>query len=477
MKFIDRAGKPIGSTTLGRQVLAAASSNPELTEEIASVKNWRKQYLPIFRKVAKLEMMSSFSALDVASRGLAEFEQSVLTDDSRVLMEVVREAWRKSKDAVALVAIRGTGALVVPKINAEKFVAQKLAEPGILEALRDFNLEKIDENLLVALAGGAEYSPARTWLDWGGTVAIVARNRKELWQELIAHTRNSSGTLYVPVLKSRVGQIDVQNLNDDELASVAGLDLTEDFEAIAGWMSMLARTDGRRIVLGSYAYAPGVKHLQAQAVQHCLARTITEALPKSRVVLTWLATPTDSYVVSDDIKLDIDQRFNKRSLITRIRDVLFMVRKHNPETFEDETGRRLLVIDSTSSLQGPSYALAKRLQRWLAYQQVFADRNVAYLVSPPAKTKSVLNVRILHATYAGSPKFGLIPFEVKDAVELSAALLICVLNDPKKLNPMSSYLDLAVHGGLWRLIYRPSDAWRASTIRGLSALLRRPKTL
>ncbi|MEY3406411.1 MAG: hypothetical protein RLZZ556_483 [Actinomycetota bacterium] len=473
MKFIDAAGNPIGSTALGRQVLAAAAGDEKITNEIAGIKNWRKDYLPIFRKVAKLEMMNSYSALDVASRGLAEFERSVLTDDSRVLMEVVREAWRNSKDAVALVTIKGTGAVSQPKIGAEEYVNQKLAEPGIIEELKNFNLDTIDENLLIALAGGAEYSPARTWLDWGGTVAIVARARKELWHELISHARKSAGTLYVPVLKSRVNGIDVQNLNDDQLADVAGLDLIKDYEAISGWLSMIARTDSRRIVLGSYAYAPGVKHIEAQAVQHCLARTITEALPKSRVVLTWLATPTDSYVVSEDIRRDIDERFSKRSFVTRFRDLVFLVRKHQPETFVDETGRNLVVIDSTSSLQGPSYALAKRVQRWLAYQQVYADRNVAYLVSPPAKTRSVLNVRILHATYAGSPKFGLIPFEVNEAVDLSAALLICVLNSPKKLTPMATYLDLAVHGGLWRLIYRPRDAWRASTIRGLSALLRK----
>ena len=91
-----------------------------------------------------------------------------------------------------------------------------------------------------------------------------------------------------------------------------------------------------------------------------------------------------------------------------------------------------------------------------------------------AKTQSVLGVRILRATFAGSPKFGLIPFEVKEAVDLSAALLICVLNEPKRLSPMASYIDLAVHGGLWRLIYRPNDAWRASTVRGLAGLFRKP---
>lgn len=474
MKFIDAEGNPIGSTGLGRQILSAAANEPELTARIGAIKNWRKDYLPIFRDVAKLEMRNSHAALDVATRGLAEFERSVLTDDGKVLVDSVRDAWRNSKDAVAMVMVKGSGKVVDPIIDADNFVAQHLAEPGVVTTLKGFNLNSINENLLIALAGGAEYSPARTWLEWGGTVAIVARAREDLWSELISLARRSSGTLYVPVLKSKTSGLDVHNLDDKQLAKVAGLDLVKDYQAIAGWLSMLARTENRKLVLGSYAYAPGTKHIEVQAVQHALARAMTEALPKSRVVLTWLATPTDSYAVTAEFVEDIDERFAKRSPGTKLRDAVYRVRKHQPEIFKDETGRTLAVIDSTSSLQGPSYALAKRVQRWLAYQQVYADRNVAYLVSPPAKTQSVLGVRILRATYAGSPKFGLIPFAVKDAVDLSAALLICILNEPKRLSPMASYLDLAVHGGLWRLIYRPNDAWRASTLRGLAGLFRKP---
>lgn len=474
MKFVDATGKQIGSSALGKQVLIAAANKVAITNQIAGIKNWRKDYLPAFRNVAKEELMTSHSALDVATRGLAEFERSVLTDDSRVLVDVVREAWRNSKDAVALVVIKGNKPPINSVIEAEDLVAQHVAEPGVAKALENFNLDALQNNLLIALAGGAEYSPARIWLDWGGTVAIVARARVELWKELINHARNSAGTLYVPVLKSKTNGIDVQKLSDDQLAELAGLDLTVDYEAIAGWLSMLARTDSRAIVLGSFAYAPGAKHIEAQAVQHALARAMTEALPKSRVVLNWLATPTDSYVAPKSIAEDISQRYSKRPLTTKLRDALFVVGRHQPELFRDESGTELCVIDSTSSLQGPSYALAKRVQRWMAYEQVFAGRNVAYLVSPPAKTQSVLGVKILRATYAGSPKFGLIPFEVRRAVELSAALLICVLNEPKRLTPMASYLDLAVHGGLWRLIYRPKDAWRAATVRGLAALLRRP---
>jgi hypothetical protein len=470
MQFIDASGNTVGSTQLGRAVLSVAV--PELATEIAQTKNWRTDYLKFFRSVAMAEHATKVSAADVASRGLTMFEQSVVTDDGRNLLSVIHEAWRSKKDLVSMVVIKGTGLAQQPNLDAAKMVEMHLAEPMVAEVLQDLNTANIQDNLLIALAGGAEYSPARTWLDWGGSVAIVARNRAELWRELISRARSGSGTLYVPVLKSRVGNKDVQTLSDRELAEVAGLDLITDYEAIAGWLSMLARTESRGLVLGSYAYAPGVKHIEVQAVQHCLSRVMTEALPKSRVTLTWLATPTDSYAVGSDFIDDINLRYSKRSSVTKLRDVVFRAKKHQPQTFKTEAGVTLAIIDSTSSVQGPSYALAKRVQRWLAYQQLFADRNVAYLVSPPAKTESVLSKRILKATYAGAPKFGLVPFEVKTAVDLSAGLLLASLNQPVRRSPMASYLDLAVHGGLWRLIYSPRSTWQAATVRGIFGLLK-----
>ncbi len=470
MRFVDSKGNTIGSTELGRSVLQAAV--PELSEEIAEVQNWRSDYLRFFREAAKAEHANSNSALAVATRGLEVFEKSVQTDDGRNLLSVIQEAWRTKKDLVAMVVIKGTGNIVQPQFNAASAVKNHLAEPKVADLVSNLDISRVNENLLIALAGGAEYSPARTWLDWGGSVAIVARNRVELWTELIARARAGAGTLYVPVLKSRVESRDIQELTDAELAQVAGLDLVTDFEAIAGWLSMLARSENRGLVLGGFAYAPGVKHIEVQAVQHAIGRVLTESLPKSRVTLTWLATPTDSYAVGSDFVTDINSRFKARSFTTKLRDLLFGVTKHQPELFKTSTGLELAIIDSTSSLQGPSYALAKRVQRWLAYQQVFADRNVAYIVSPPAKTYSVLSTKILKATYAGAPRFGLVPFEVKEAVDLSAGLLLASLNQPTRMNPMSCYLDLAVHGGLWRLIYSPKSVWRAATIRGIFGLLK-----
>ena len=477
ISFIDpESGKPTGSSELGKAVLSSAvsSENPALSAKISAEANWRKNYQSLFAKVAKAEFESSDSALAVATAGLLEFERRVITENGETLIAVIQNAWRAKHSPVVTIAIRGEGTHSSPAIDqltVKTSVANYSAEPGIIQALSNLDSNQIKKNLFIALAGGAEYSPTRLWLDWGGDVAIVARNRKELWLELIARARAGAGTLYVPVLESRLkdGKT-ASSLSDEELAEIAGLDLVQDYEAITSWIASLARTDARRIVLGNYAYAPGAKHIQVQAVQHCISRTLTEALPKTRVVLSWLATPTDSHVVPAEFALQIAQRFNARSLGVKIRDFFYGARQHLPEIFESSDKNVFALIDPTSNMQGSSYALAKRLQRWLAYQQASSDRQVAYLVAPPARTESVLSHRILRATYRGAPHFGLYPYETDLAVKLSAMLLLSKLQEAKK--PLGKdltqiYTQLAVHGGLWRSIYNPSDLWRVATIRGI----------
>ena len=477
LHFIDANSKElVGSTALGKAILTSAVTgvDDELAENLKQQPEWRKTYQRAFASVAKAEFATSNSMIDIATRGLAEFEKSVATDSGELLIDVVRNAWRLNKDLVATVVVKGSGKAQVPKVlgneTLEQMVQKHSAEAGIIAAVKDIDSSTIKNDLLIALAGGAEYSPSRMWLDWGGSAAIVARPRVELWQELIARARNGAGTLYVPVLQSKLNGTDSQVLSDNELANVAGLDLITDYAAIAGWLSSLARSETRRLVLGNYAYAPGAEHIKVQAVQHCLGRVLTESLPKTRVVLTWLATPTDSHVVPAEFAADIKARFASRSSFTKFRDFCYGANEHKPVLFTNANGLELAVIDPTSSVQGSSYALAKRVQRWLAYQQQVADRKVIYTVLPPAYTDSVLSHRILRASYHGAPHFGLYPYKTDAAVSLATCLLLSELNRPNsadKADPTAIYSRLAVHGGLWRSIYRPKDLWRVATIRGI----------
>ena len=82
LKFIDPAtGEVTGSTALGRAVLhkAVEKENPKLATEISNQQNWRKSYQSFFAQVAKSELQSKRSAINVATSGLNEFEQRIAT--------------------------------------------------------------------------------------------------------------------------------------------------------------------------------------------------------------------------------------------------------------------------------------------------------------------------------------------------------------------------------------------------------------
>ena len=263
-------------------------------------------------------------------------------------------------------------------------------------------------------------------------------------------------------------------MTDEAIAENAGLDICEDAEALAGWIAALAVTRKERIVLGQYAYAPGAEHILVQAVQDALASALCRRLPVNKVALAWLATPTDSTAVPAEVLEDSLNRFANRSKAIKFRDALLGMRRTEAEFFENRFGEKLALIDPTSSVQGSSYALAKRSQRWRAYRANSQGVKVSYAVAPPARTRSVLRFKALNATYRGGPKFGIQPFSVEDATVATTALLIRDLHGPMPQRGSTAlHTESAIPGGLWRLMYRPAQVWTRATLIGWVGLFTR----
>lgn len=484
LNFYDSStGEQIGSTLLARQVLAAATKGiqPGFADEILELKNWRKNYQPIYRALTKLEFFQERDGLEIAGTGLDILARSIRDDSGRDLNQIVEAGWLGDARVETFI-VGGTGEikpLVIPGISSLTDAAQiwahdKLAEPGLVNSFKFLDAHKklpIQMDLLIALAGAAEYAPTKHWLEIGGTVAVVARPGKQRWLDLIAHARASGGTLLVPVLKSRVQSTSI-SLSDEAIAENAGLDICDDAEALAGWIAALSMTRKERIVLGQYAYAPGAKHIFVQGVQDAIAAALCKRLPVSRVALAWLATPTDSTAVPAEVLQDSLDRFASRPAAIKLRDLLLGMRMTNGEFFENRFGEKLALVDPTSSVQGSSYAFAKRTQRWRAYLANSQGVKVSYAVAPPARTRSVLSHRVLKATYRGAPKFGLQPFTVEDATLASTGLLIRDLHGPMAQRGATVlHTESAIHAGLWRFIYRPDQVWTRATLIGWPALL------
>lgn len=484
LNFFDSStGEQCGSTLLARQVLAAATKGikPSFADEILELENWRKAYQPIYRTLTKLEFFQERDGLEIAATGLELLAKSIKDDSGRDLNQIVDAGWLGDAQVETFI-VSGTGEikpLLIPGISsltdaAQIWAHEKLAEPGLVNSFKFLDAHKklpIQMDLLIALAGAAEYAPTKHWLESGGTVAVVARPGKQRWLDLIAHARSTGGTLLVPVLKSRVSNAAI-SLSDEAIAENAGLDICDDAEALAGWIAALAMTRKERIVLGQYAYAPGAKHILVQAVQDALAAALCKRLPVNRVALAWLATPTDSTAVPAEVLQDSLDRFARRPASIKIRDLLLGMRITDGEFFENRFGEKMALVDPTSSVQGSSYAFAKRTQRWRAYIANSQGVKVSYAVAPPARTRSVLSFRVLNATYRGAPKFGLQPFTVEAATLASTALLIRDLHGPMPQRGATAlHTESAIHAGLWRLIYRPAQVWTRATLIGWPALL------
>lgn len=478
-------GEQIGSTALARKILAASTEaiDPELSAKVLQVKNWRKEYLPIYRSLAKTEFYQEQNGLEIASVGLNLLAKSIRDDSGRDLNQIVEAGWVGDAQVETFI-VSGTAPLrqlSVAGISsltdaAQIWAHEKLAEPGLVGSFKFLDAHKklpIAMDLLIALAGAAEYAPTKHWLSVGGTVAVVARSNTQRWLELIAHARNSGGTLLVPVLKSRVPENAI-SLTDEAIARNAGLDICEDAEALAGWVAALSMTRRERIVLGQYAYAAGAKHILVQAVQDALAAKVCAKLPANRVALAWLATPTDSTAVPAEVLQDALDRHSSRSAAVKLRDLILGMRKTNGEFFETRFGEQLALIDPTSTLQGSSYALAKRSQRWRAYLANSQGVKVSYAIAPPARTESVFSFRVLRATFRGAPAFGVQAFNVNDAAVAATALLIRDLHGPMPHRGSTAlHTESAIHGGLWRMIYLPKSVWNKATLLGWLGLFTR----
>ena len=492
IRFIDSAnGSDIRSTEFARRTLAAAAKdNFKLYQNISGSPDWRKWYIRLYGELAIEEGRSPSQLAKMATAGLAEFHTYLHTTSGEKLSEAVAKGFES--DLVETVAIKGSGnkELIAVAGNsgplaslASQWDSNGWAEPGLIESFRFLDQNpnlSLDGNLLFAVAGAAEFAPTEHWLKWGGEVAVVARNDPKTWERMIALARASGGTMLVPVVRVDKS-VPLENLSDEQLAQVAGLDILEHYSEIASWMKQLEDKATKRFILGLYAYTPKVNHIRVQAVQETLADLAMQNFAKEKLVFSWLATPTDSTPGPASIGQDQLHRFGKRRPAQIIRDsflgIINAARAPKPKFFDSETGEKLMLIDASVQQQGPSYSFSKRTQRWRAYLAHYAGFRVSYQISPPARTNSVLRHKILRASYQGAPLFGVKPFEVDVAKSASAAALVRDVLDPSAYSNKDTTTELqcfsAIHGGLWRIAYRPRSVWIAATLIGLPALLKR----
>lgn len=481
--FADGNGNTLSSTEFAKFLLARAAdaSDPALAASIRAESKWRKNYQRYFLQVARIEFAERNNGFALANSGLGTLSGNIVDAEGSSLFELAEIGFTK-RNIVHTIRIKGSGIAdrywpeadhALPEV-ADSWAQQGLAEEDVVHAFEFLHRNPalpIADDLLIALAGNAELAATRDWLDMGGRVAVVARPNAKAWADLIAHARGSAGELLVPVSNPLS-----HSASDEELAASAGLNFVDQIALTSSWLHELSRGENR-IVISSNAYVGGSKQIIAQAAQDALIAVASENIAKSRLALSYLATPLDIVVTEKAIAEKQLAAFDMRDLGEKIRDAIFkpfgQLLPAAPEAVEAESNS-FAIFDASSVRQGSSYLLAKHSEKWRAIVSARRGNLVSFTVAPPATTRSVLGVKILEKTYRGLHHFGVVPFESSAARRAMALILLRNLHDQSSpaaaqnslKQPVAMVSATAIHGGTWRLGYRPDTIWVAATLFG-----------
>ncbi|MBI1350885.1 MAG: hypothetical protein GC156_07190 [Actinomycetales bacterium] len=485
------------TSATGRAIFADCirAVDPDVAARIEHTADWRGGYIGPLRSISLASALDGNAALSVSRDGLDSAHRRFIfarEGEQTLLWEAMR---RWTAPGYGSVTVRGLQPreveLTLPyrgrrlfgddlRRQIDVWIARGIAEPGFAEALNlvldnpDWlDLSDVD---IAVLGAGAELGPTRSLLRWGARVHAVDLPRPDLWQRLIDTTRNTAGSLRIPIALDADGNPPffvggfVHPDDDATVASKAGADLLKRTPEILTWLEQIEQP----FVLGMYAYADGAAHVLLSMAADALVTEVTSR--RDDVTLAYLATPTDVFMVPIEAVEASRERWESRGLGGLLQSPLRLLKQFQPNyprTYTADDGTPFGINDSLVPQQGPNYALAKRLQRWRGLVARADGIPVSLNLAPATRTHSVVKNRALSAAYAGASRFGVEVFEPATSTTLMAALLVHDLRNPAAAanpdtvlaNPMDLFAAAANHGGLWRAAYEPRS------VLGIAALL------
>ena len=423
------------SLAFGRAVVTDAlrTADPAAAAAAEHERDWRKGYLRHFVKLTEL------ATPEVAAAGLESIRRRVELPDLDGSPALTPETITGSGIPEREVTIPYRGRLLrggeLDK-QLDAWASGGIIEESCAAAVREVaaNPDWLDlsGHTLVVLGAGAEMGPLPAVLGWGGTVVGVDLPRPALWERVVAVAEKSAGRL----LALRADLI-------AELPEVA---------------ASLAAVEGP-LVLGNYVYAPGAVYPRLAVAVDALGEHLRQ---RGDVMLAGLATPTDAFTVPAGAVAESRERWQRRSARAKAGNLVSAGRMMRPNYPDGAPA----ICDGLFPVQGPNYALAKRILRWRA-----AVTPMIFGVAPATLTRSVTSNRLLAAAYAGAHVFDVEIFEPATASKLMAVLLVHGLRKPHR-PPPADETYAAAHGGLWRVPYLPRSSLPLAAIRGLPAALR-----
>ncbi len=343
-----------------------------------------------------------------------------------------------------------------------RWVEAGVVEPDFAEAIAAVIGEPAALSLpgrtVVLLGAAAAMGPLAHLARWGADVVTIDVPVPSVQARIEQLVREGSGRAVVPRLRTRQD---------------SGLSIDHELPETVAWLrSMLADMPGP--VMAAHFYADGGTHVELTAAADLIAEEVCRA--RDDAALAYLATPTDSFLVPADAVRQararwVDPHWNtlpRRALRTISGGKLF--RRGFDTSSRDEAGAEWAVINTLVDVQGPNYALAKRVQRWRAVVAAADGITVSANVAPSAWTHSVTKNKTLAAVFRAAHHYGVEIFHPETASALMAAKLVADLSDltpSRAAHPEALFSHDAAHGGLWRQPFTPHSALPVAALRGL----------
>ena len=333
-------------------------------------------------------------------------------------------------------------------------------------------------HFFVILGATSAMGPIDILLRHGATVIAVDLDRPGIWGRLLRKVRNSPGRMIFPVkgkgsakkLKeamplSKAAEADWNEWIDKVAAPVSGSNLLAKAPQIGRWLTGLVEdstiSQDALLSIGNYTYLDGELHVRLSVSCNAIIAALCDAHAKAKVA--FLCTPTDCHVIPKAAWNAAGENLKAAPWWQKIAATLGLGLKKNQMTPVQSGKDTLYLVDGIVPQQGPNYALAKRMQHWMAIVQRKAGHAVASNVAPSTATISVVHNVLFAWAYGGMHYFK--PMEVMYPETSNALMGALLMHDisPKctgpaspaiKLgNPMELFSRQGIHGGLWRVGY------------------------
>ena len=474
-----RIGADRSSTATAPGVLAdsLALVDPDLADRVRPGHSWRQRYVDGFSASTRLSVTPKAS-VSIAEEGLRSLRSRLVMVDGDA--ETPMQDWLDGGAGVAASHVgsstihgcsRPATELAVPyrgrrlcgaelEQQLHRWVTLGVVEPGFADAIRlvmqNPSWLSMPGHRVVILGAAAAMGPLEALSAWGADVVAIDIPVPAVQKRIADIAARGAGKVTVPM---------------DRRSALTGLDIPGDLATSRAWLREV--TDGGASpVLSIGVYADGAAHVEANLACDVLATDLTAV--RHDAMLAFLNTPTDSFLVPQDAVQHARQKaatWRWNGPAHRLAGAVSggrLFASAYAETYADDLGQPWGLSDTLVPVQGPNYALAKRLQRWRAVLEHDAGRRVSSTVAPASWTRSVTKNRVLKSVYTGAAPFGIEIFEADTARTLMAAKLVADAFRAlpgRDSHPEGVFAD-AAHGGLWRQPFDPRSALSVAALAG-----------